>query len=388
MTATFTTSPRVAVFQGIIPVPIATYLNAFTPSHTGWSFGNSPWPVEFAWRKHATTGAALALKGTVFGGASKTTTFAMGDFTAGVPGANGNCIYNQNQLKSFYANATIDNFANIYSYGLNLGTPLVAGIFSGVTIGTITGARIPGNSFTDGCQIGAGNVIYSMNDFDTLVTDFIMTWPGGITVTNGPMTFPLRGLFPTDLNMLVADTNGINWATVGGSGSNGRLLARCDFTGAGNLDFYTLTWDNPTLSGYLVTNFNSVNSTRPTPFGWLSVLINNGTASQPVTIDGKLYTSYMILTSFDGTKYWLLDIQGQDANGQNWQGNIGTAQAVIMPDGMMLIHQTNQDAIVLQSVISTALFKMLPVFPPVSLPSPPPDTELALTLFREENAKT
>lgn len=395
MTAGFSTSPRTAVFQGIIDVPIATWLDTYVPVNTGWSFGTSMWPVDYGWRKDPVTDAAVALKGTVFGEAIKQTSFAYGDFTAGIGGISaprGNCIYNNGRLRGFYKNDSLPvATANTFDYGITLGSNVVQPTFSGVNYPSITGARIPGNSFTDGSQLGASGIIYSMNDVNTLVDDYLLSWANGGGVVNGnPLgfKFPLRGLFPTDLALLCPDNFGNNWATVGGSGSNGRLLCLCDFSVPGNLAFFTLTWDNATLDTYLQSDFGSANVTRATPFGWLSCTINNSTASRPVTINGTLYTSYMILTSFDATKYWLLNIRGLDGNGQNWQSNIGTVQACIFPSGTMLIHSTHQDAIINASVQTSSIFKQLPVFPPVALPSPPADTEIPLTSFREINANS
>jgi hypothetical protein len=394
VTASFSDSARAVAFQGIIPVPIANYINNFIPAIAGWQFGVSPWPLAYWWAKNAVNEQAVALVGSVFGPtAHKQTDFAIGNFASGFSGLGaerGNCIYDRGAIKGFFKNDSLPvATANTFNFGLNLGTNLSLPSFSGTNYPAITGARIPGNSFNSGSQLGALGYVYSMNDVNTLLDDYLLTYTGGSAVANGNpagFKFPLRGLFPTDLNMLAVDPAGRNWATVGGSGSNGRLLALCDFTAPGVLSFFIPTWDNATLNGYLQGDFSS-QATRPTPFGWLTAMTNNSTSARPVTIGGKLYNSYMILTSFDCLKYWLLNIIPQDAISQTWQGTVGTVGACIMPSGQMLIHSTNQDAIINTSGLSQNFALQLPVYPPMNIPSPPPD-EVVPILPYEANTKS
>lgn len=375
-----------AVFQGVIPVPIASWITTYTPIVTGWSFGLAAWPVEYGWREDAVTRRALALKGTLFDPTFKQTAFSLGDFTAGIAANKGNVIYNKGCIQGFYVNDNgINSVANTYRYSMTPGAALTNALFSGVTYGSITGALFPGQSFKGGSQLGANNVVYAMNDFQTLVLDYLCSWDFGGGMAYGRPSppgfeFPLRSAFPTDLGYLQADPAGNNWATVGGSGAGTKRLALCNFAGTGNLDFYELTWDNATIDGYVTALFNA-SGTRPTPFGWLTVVMNNTTSNKPVTIGGKTYTSYMILTSLDGTKWWLMNIIGQDANGANWQGNIGTASACIFPNGQMVIHHNAQDAIVLASLNVGTVAYQLPVYPPMKIPNPPPDTEVSILPF-------
>jgi len=378
--AAFTDASINVAFQGIIPVPIAQYITNFVPAIGGWSFGTSPWPIAYWWAKNNVTEQAVALVGSVFGPvAHKQTDFVIGNFASGFSGlgaSRGNVMFTNNRIRGFYRNALNNVTANTYDFPLTLGTPLNIGSFSGLNYPSVVGARIPGNSFTDGSQLGAQGSIYSMNDFDTLLHDYLLTYPlGGGVVDGHPggFEFPLRGLFPTDLQLLAVDPFNQNWATVGGSGSGTRLLARCSFTPPGVLNFFSMTWDNAQLSTYMQSDFTSTNVTRATPFGWLSVMLNNSTSSRPLTHNGKTYTSYMILTSFDGTKWWLLEVFPQDAVSAAWQGTIGSAQAAILPSGQMLIHNTSQDAIINTSGLSVNFARQLPVYPPMDIPTPPPE---------------
>jgi len=389
VTAAFTDTNTSVVFQGVIPVPIGLWLNGYTPSNSGWLFGSSPWPIEFTGRRVTATQAFLGVKGSIFDPVNFATSFSLGTVAGGTIANNINVIYDNGQLRGFYQNANIPNTPTVFSYGITKGIPLVNPVWSGVEFGAITGSRVPGNGFKDGCQLGAGHVIYSEYDKTTLVESPLLVFNPDNSVNGsypGGFEFPLRGAFPTDLQQLCVSPTGQNWATVGGSGSSGRVFASCDFSAPGFLGFKIATWDIPAVDAIMQTEIHS-DKTRPTPFGWLSCI---GGASQPVTIGGITYTSYMILTSADGSKYWLLNILPQDAFGANWQNSIGTTNAVMFPSGQMLIHRNNvtQDAIILTSLVLNSIFKMLPVFPPVSLPNPPPDTEIPLTLFREENAKT
>jgi len=378
--ASFTDSAKSVSFKGIVQVPIAQYITNFIPAVGGWQFGTSPWPIAYWWAKNNVTEQAVALVGSVFGPLPhKQTDFVIGNFASGFSGlgaSRGNCIFTNGRIRGFYRDALNNITANTYDFPLTLGTPLTLASFTGTNYPAVVGARIPGNSFTDGSQLGALGSIYSMNDFDTLLHDYLLTYPlGGGVVDGHPFgfEFPLRGLFPTDLGMLCPDNVGQNWATVGGSGSNGRLLARCNFTAPGLLNFFTPTWDNAQLNTYMQADFPSSVSTRATPFGWLTVMTNNSTSSRPLTFQGKTYTSYMILTSFDASWWTLIEIIPQDAVSLNWQGTVGTVQACIMPSGQMLLHSTQQDAIINTSGLSVNFARQLPVYPPMDIPSPPPE---------------
>lgn len=389
MAAGFSNQPRVAIFQGIIPVPIGTWINNYVPViGGGWSFGDSAWPIDFAFKKDAVTAQIIALKGTVFGPTVKQTTFEIGDFSKGNLATSLNCIYNGSQILSMFPNSAPAHYPSTFAYGLQLGTNIVHGIFNGLDYPAYNAAAFPGPGFNNGSQLGANKVIYGTNDIVTLVTDKLLSWSFGGNVAQ-TWDFPLRGIFPTNLGKLGVDpaTNS-TWATVGGSGAIANLC-RPDFGGLGFLEFFTLTWDNPVINGYVSFDFN-ISNTSATPYGWLTTELNNGSSNRSVTINGTLYTSYMILTSLDGTKWWLLNIIPTDADSAGWQGSIGTVTAKFFPNGQLVLHHNSgsKDALIFASVQESALFKMLPVFPPVSLPSPPPDNEGSILPFREVNAKT
>ena len=388
--ASTTSGPRVAQYQGTIQVPLRTLTNTLVPSAPNWSFGYSPWPVEWSAYLNGAGGTMKAICGNVFDLKNIATSFNIGDKSGGFRNdSQNNVIYNLGQLRGFNWNGgTISNQKpNTFNYGFTLGNALTVPNFSCVEWTAFNSGGTPGSQIFDGvgCQLGAGDIVWSSQQQAPIITTKLALYMDKTNnVGLSGFQFPDQSLFGISFNQICVSPLGENWVKLGGSGSAGRNLGRCNLLG-NTVDYISLTWDDAAVNTQMLSNWATDAQIRPSVFGWLTVLNDVS-----VTFQGRTYQGFMTITSADGTKWWFLEIIPMDAGAINWQGSSGSGYACLTPDGSLFYHQVRSDNVVLVSGANngglTNFAKLLPVYPPISLPDPPPDTENPILPYRETGA--
>lgn len=120
--------------------------------------------------------------------------------------------------------------------------------------------------------------------------------------------------------------------------------------------------------------------TEPTYQGWLTLFKNT------YVVEGKTCVGLGVLVAPDFSKYWLIRFSPLDATAFNWTTQIGTVRGKFDLGNAMFIKNANQQ----DTLYITAghVLRQLPIYPPVVLPAPPPDTEIPILPYRESGAKT
>lgn len=369
--------------MGVLDVPLRTFTAAFVPSEASWLFARTLTPIQYSSYVDLTAGIYTGLYGAVFDLAHVSTSFSYGlkgpfrDDSYTVP------HYVQGRIRGYISKPGLDSFANWYDLPITLGTNQVR------ALSTVQDGQGSDGTPAASCiasSLGANNTVYtSQQVIPVLSTKYAYALTPGLGSSRLGFQFPDQALFNTNFSVLNPDVFGQNWCLMGGTAVPAPPNLANVFFSLNQVRYYDVTWDNVSVNTELTFNQNFSTRSMPTPFGWLYTELTN-----TVTVQGKNYTGFMILTSHDGTKWWLINIIPTDANSTQWNFAVGSARAQFLPTGEMLFHHNHFDNVVL---ISTSLgnlsnlFKQLPVYPPVDLPKPPADTEAQLLSYRSQSAK-
>lgn len=120
--------------------------------------------------------------------------------------------------------------------------------------------------------------------------------------------------------------------------------------------------------------------TEPTYQGWLTLFKNT------YVVEGKTCVGLGVLVAPDFSKYWLIRFTPVDATAVNWTINIGDVHGKFDLGNAMFIKNANfHDTLY---ITAGHVLRQLPIYPPVVLPAPPPDTEIPILPYRESGART
>lgn len=197
------------------------------------------------------------------------------------------------------------------------------------------------------------------------LTDSTITIPFGSTIGN------LDGVIPNDVTGKSYFHATTSTATPSQTG-----VGITDFESSYSFNAETLA--NPPGSSLNINSMIADVSPMSTYYGW-SWFFN-----ETLTITGKTFTGgFGVLVSPDFSQYQLLEIIGTDTNSANWFGGSGATQGKWDQYGALFLKNVdNANTIWVQDYPTNQLVQ---TFPPIDLPSPPNDMEVALLSYRETN---
>jgi hypothetical protein len=154
------------------------------------------------------------------------------------------------------------------------------------------------------------NVAYSIPAIVEPGHVYMPTYNSIATFTNGPID--LLDSFGT-----LTPTNENGARTVGGI-APGLNVSTYDNGGASGNEYAQLTpsptvvqpivWDDANINTYLKSQATGVTQSTVTSSGFLNFILGT------FTVHGRTLTNFFVLTSFDGSKYYIINMIGGDAN--------------------------------------------------------------------------
>jgi hypothetical protein len=309
-------------FQGFLDINITTLIKGYVGRKPNWVFNyGSLWPqnsgtelfddtihngVKGAWcdvffKQAGNRGAG--------GGVSLN---QWGDLTPFTSFANFNPGYYDGQITgitSFAQDGAFPTFISSYQYNIDLNSnsnyPSTLGqlppqINPRALTSVPTGTIFPMMKFggivtmldkrrvTEYYKIGAGNV--QMIDSDGLILD-LGPLPGGGSAVGG-----IGGGQFTPYN--------------NGGGTHDQLGTYSLPPNPSSLSFAAITWDDAIINTYMQSQFDFIDSTV-TPFGFLTFQF----VAVPAVIAGRTFIRQpLVLTSYDGLRYWVINLVPGDAD--------------------------------------------------------------------------
>lgn len=339
-----------AVFQGIYDIPIKTFITGYVPRVAGWKFNyGSIYPCS--------SGTRLLNTGTfngICGGWCDV-------FSASQPGSGGR--FSLNQWGDLSPATATGNFNPSYSP--------VDGQIHGIHFSTRNGA--PFDCTISGYKYPASLTANSNYPSANLAMPSQIN-PGLITVANAPVipTFQnagsiafltstpvvaMAGFYVPAAPVDMFDDNGFIYHILGNSArgiagivpsqnialyNNGAIDCLVNLLPTVGAPII-VTWDNATINTALQdAGAAGTGLTRSTisPWGFLSFFLGT------LTIAGRTLTNFVVLTSFDGLKYWLINMIPMDAAAIVSLSGAGSARtAHISPDGTFMFQNSLQASI-------------------------------------------
>jgi hypothetical protein len=371
---------RTAVYRGTLQMYIKTLTTTYVPVVNGWNFGNAAWPMEA--HGYIKDNRPWGIKGNVFN-EDGATPFQAGNISAGTLNDNvfGPIFYNAGRLLGFCEGKTLSLDINAFEYAFKTGTPLSLQNFSYQNLTNLpnvsnTGMYAP---FVKCLGIGRDNLLWS-GYVDSLINKTI-AFDGTRAFVQDPL-FIVSNASVNYNPYLVLNWQGVNAMLAAINGATARRITMTDFSTF--MQFIDVSWDNATIDTAMKSAIQSgVNRNGPSQFGWITTL-NTTTA----TIDGKTLTGFLVLTAGDGSYYYVIEIIPTDTASKGWKGTASNGNTRFTADGTAIIRQSNSSTNLFISTGFLSQYRYLPVYPPMTLPPPPPDSEIPLTKYREVGAKS
>jgi hypothetical protein len=358
------------VFQGFIDITIKTLITGYVGRKPNWVFNaGSLWP-QFSGTELFNDGTHNGVNGAwcdVFfkkggnaGGGAGVSLNQWGDLTPFTSYANFMPGYYDGQITgigSFAQNGAFPTFISGYQYKIDLNSnsnyPATGGIMP-PQINPIQLTNIPtGFSFP---VIKIGGIVtmldkktmvdfYSGTGFPqplNMIDNFGNLYGFGNVYTGQQKIGGIAQRFYTPFNA----TGGV--LTTGGLD---QLATLFDGSGQPLITVFGIVWDNVTIDTFMHGSGNFISSTI-TPFGFLTY----GFIATPFIVAGRtLNLQPLILTSFDGTKYWVINLVPGDAAAVTVVASAGAARAGhITPDGTFWF----QNSVAQPSMIFSGVFPL------------------------------
>lgn len=374
----WTTTPRTAVFQGVINLPLITVISGYAaPGGLSWRFSQGNlWPAV------CLSNNGGALNSTPDNGGADV--FSISGVTSIRLGTSIDNTYVQPNTQPNWWNGRLTGIIATWQ-----GASLFTGntTFSFYDINAPLGANISRSDMptlpllADGANdsptpwqwsnagffssLGVGRS-YSHGGSDTNFSA-VFAQPGthGVTnkldvITGTPLAgFDFFGCIPAPLS---GDPN-FDWLASGQAAS--AFIASMTTDWATAFQAYTMTWDDATVDAAMKAGVAWPETTCCTR-GWLSY------PGSSLTKNGNTYTRYGVLTSRDGLRWWLINAFPLDAASSDaWFNGDGNATMQITPDGLFWFQALNRSASkVFGSFGAGSLSGIaIPIFPPVTLPN-------------------
>lgn len=371
----------ISQFQGSFSAWLQTTISGYAAPGINWSFcGGNPWPVNSVTHLNTFFGQVNAFRVDVFDvatGAGRVTSFVAQTGAGATSGTN-----------------------TPFGWWNNRITGMAAGFYSGPPSGNLNGY----DSFNRAAVLGNGWTIPFLGNTKRLLSAGPGTpqyrWGGGVfmpkfnraavTCALGNSGLDVGFVFDdgTDIGSLDNFESRTMWGTVPGSNlfcetfGSGPGLA---FFNGTSLSDIPLSWDNASVETFMAANWGQFTKTLSN--GWLDW---HSFAANGNFVDnfGVSHGNCLILTSTDGSKYWIIDLLPADANAAIALGsNDGLASAHMTPDGIVWFQSTTTvgvSGLVFTNLVTQnfAPVRTAQLFPPARLPLNAPDVYETVGTFR------
>ena len=359
---------KTCVYKGHVPLEVKTFTDVYTPLFVPWDFDPHTFtPQQFTgWDNVANVG--LGYEANIFDFDTGITNYLIG-----TRGANtrvdgyGVLEFKNNRLQGFLFPASIDRYANWADYSLTLG---VNTTYPSIQITRVfdTGGGANTQSPDPRCFNNFPTVAGIYTSYEIALTQgYLQCTPVGGLIQSAPA-----------FSLGFAPGNGLQNSMPWGAwnyAKQGTLIHQTDFV---NSDFqFSPVFDNPPgdfdMNAWWAANNNNMNISYQ---GWIQFV------SATHVIDGIIMNGFAVLIAGDFSYYRIIQIIPTDAESIGWNTAIGLVTGKFDKSGHLWFKKGNFSNFLFVSIGVAPVFKYLPIFPPAYLPSPPPDFELPLTLYR------
>lgn len=378
-----------ASYAGVRRINLRTFTSTFSALHSPWTWQpNSLMPMEMAGQL-VNTGSGFYASGfgcTVFDHSIGSTRFTYGDLTLGTYNdVFGNILWRRSDKASgllcgWVFDQVNDQTPSNFSSAVTLGVPVNNPQFS-----TQSNFQTPSatNSGTPDPYSGGG---WFMTYSGSSESYQYSSWRNNLTQSY--MNWKVLGSAITQLGTLICNFNATkNFISCIPYGATYTYCWCEDATGPGTktlvaTDFisyavnYAPSLSNPIASSIdLNAYINDVGTASPSACygGWLWMNKNN------LTVAGKTLTGFGIWVAPDFSSYYLLEIVPIDAYASTWNSGVGTVFGKWDDTGALWLKSSNNFTDIFVSVPPSSV--VVPISPPVKIPTPPPDTQIPLKLF-------
>jgi hypothetical protein len=362
-------------YAGLVTLKLRTYTTTYPYFRGGWNFPvNSMHPMEFNGR--TLNQAPIGCNGSLFDVNTGITSFRYGNqVSGGFSGDFGGAVFDNNRLAGFSFGYPNKLQCAIFNRGITLGNSVIDPTFNlGVGFSVLGGgmpASYAGSNFKTALGIytsylngGTKEFACFDNQTNLIVNNLVM--PGTYNASHG-----IYAIIPV---------NGVDyvWCTINSLLPGPRLT----ITTLPNRGVdYTPNLINPPgdfdANAYINTDTPSPSITYQ---GWAWVF------KTTQTIDGETCVGGMILVAPNWSSYKIVRFIPVDSNAASWYNPIGTVYGKFDLNGALWLKNFNNSSTLF--VTAGSIVRMLPIFPPVALPPPPPDMEIPIKPFRESGAKS
>lgn len=364
-------------YRGLRNLKLRTYTNTYPFIEGTWNFeANTNQPMEF--QGYVSGGLPVGFQGNIFDLQTGITNFSFGQMIGSPSSDFGNVVYNGGRLYGFCFGSAGPRICYTFNQGITLGQNIsqpVLNLSEGFTVSqTATNTQIPnpliGSNFilTDGLFCSSSENIGPFTRFYDYKT--------GLVGARQPV---LATFSPTDTFDLAMPFGGLDyiWKNIHTLLPGNRLLVT-NWPAPGVL--YSTQFENPPNSNI---DINAIINSDQQPLyitygGWLYLY------KDAVIIEGVSCVGYGVLIQPDYSSYELIRFIPVDAQAFTWTTLIGAAEGKIDQSGALWIHIQNHPSILF--ITAGSIGRLLPVFPPVTIPPPIPDTEIPITPYRESGA--
>lgn len=333
-------------------------------------------------RRTSSGSAMIGLSGTIFAADKPNTYFDIGPTANPPPGSNfftGNglsnvmCSYDGKYLAGAYTRGDIEAATRFgyYTY------PIIMGVNYS--------ADFQANQYGDRAYFVFNNSGVAYNP--VLGTGFQFARPINYTTKQFLFVNPSSGVI-THFNNVYSVTSGTeptmgpsiaeaswNWCNVKGPAPNPRVgIVKTMFAEGPSPAAFSVTWDNPALDTDLQNSTADFATAYPSIYGFV-----NAMKGRSYTFEGRVINNPVIVTSPDGETYQVIEIVPLDATAATWANGAGEVRAMYDDQGSLWLKNVNNDRVFTGA---GAVLLQLPIYPPISLPSPVRDLDNAMKTIR------